>query len=405
MLYNFKEFISLNEKANVASLIKDILDNMTDLEKKNELLRIISKYTYNYNKRKSGYNIDDLVLIEYWYNGMITPVKILEKKGNKFVVSHNIPDSKIKNAPNQELLKQDILDFYLRDNSDLKYNDVDPSLAIDNSINKLPTIDQNLLYKEIKSTLESSDILEDSNVDDVNTEQVSSMSNDLMGKNGFNSFLKILSALNISNDLEKRTTNIETNFSHLYVLDNINKDRLVQILNRFNSMNTIVPVVQKANRIGLYFGVKFSAQTLFIQYGVIINNDEYKEIGEFLFTKKVIDEISQSNNPYLKDFKKDVSYFTDINLLKKLCVLKEEISNFSPAFYIKKTAAFVENDYLKISFHGVGKWDGGVMLADDLKAVKKEFNSWILKSKYRKNVVFSIKPNNFWITFKIKISD
>jgi hypothetical protein len=45
--------------------------------------------------------VGDIVLIEYWYNKMIVPVKIIEKQGNKFLVSHNIETSKIKNAPDE----------------------------------------------------------------------------------------------------------------------------------------------------------------------------------------------------------------------------------------------------------------------------------------------------------------
>ena len=57
---------------------------------------------------KNFYKPGDIVKIQYWYkiimpNGLplITPVKILEKKGNKFLVSHNISQSKIQNAPDE----------------------------------------------------------------------------------------------------------------------------------------------------------------------------------------------------------------------------------------------------------------------------------------------------------------
>lgn len=50
---------------------------------------------------KSFYKVGDVVLIEYWYNHMITQVKILEKRGNKYLVSHNNPHSKIQNAPDE----------------------------------------------------------------------------------------------------------------------------------------------------------------------------------------------------------------------------------------------------------------------------------------------------------------
>jgi hypothetical protein len=53
---------------------------------------------------KSYYKEGDIVLIEYWYNKMITKVKIKAKQGRKFLVSHNISESKIQNAPD-ELLK------------------------------------------------------------------------------------------------------------------------------------------------------------------------------------------------------------------------------------------------------------------------------------------------------------
>ena len=59
---------------------------------------------------KNYYKEDDLVLIEYWYNGMITPVKILEKIGRRFKVTHNISQSQIFNAPDEIVSSSDIID-------------------------------------------------------------------------------------------------------------------------------------------------------------------------------------------------------------------------------------------------------------------------------------------------------
>lgn len=59
---------------------------------------------------KSFYNIGDIVYIEYWYDKMITPVKIIKKQGRKFLVSHYVDKSKIKNAPNQLITKSMIID-------------------------------------------------------------------------------------------------------------------------------------------------------------------------------------------------------------------------------------------------------------------------------------------------------
>lgn len=65
------------------------------------------KYLFEY---KTFYTVDDIVLIEYWYNHMISPVKIIGKVGNKFLISHNIPQSKIKNAPDEYIKSSDIMD-------------------------------------------------------------------------------------------------------------------------------------------------------------------------------------------------------------------------------------------------------------------------------------------------------
>lgn len=62
---------------------------------------------------KSFFNEGDIVLVEYWYNDMITPCKVTEKISNKsFKITHNIPESKIKNAPDEIIKYSDIIDIY-----------------------------------------------------------------------------------------------------------------------------------------------------------------------------------------------------------------------------------------------------------------------------------------------------
>jgi hypothetical protein len=61
---------------------------------------------------KTFYSVEDIVLIQYWYNGLVTPVKILEKQGNRFLVSHDISESKIRNAPTELLKNSEIISIY-----------------------------------------------------------------------------------------------------------------------------------------------------------------------------------------------------------------------------------------------------------------------------------------------------
>jgi hypothetical protein len=60
---------------------------------------------------KSFYDVGDTIIIEYWYNDMLTPVKIVEKISKmSFKVTHNIPESEIKGAPDEIIKSSDIID-------------------------------------------------------------------------------------------------------------------------------------------------------------------------------------------------------------------------------------------------------------------------------------------------------
>lgn len=61
---------------------------------------------------KSFYKVGDTVLIEYWWDDMITPVKVIEQTSPRTIkVTHNIPESKIQNAPDEIISTSDIIDI------------------------------------------------------------------------------------------------------------------------------------------------------------------------------------------------------------------------------------------------------------------------------------------------------
>lgn len=59
---------------------------------------------------KSFYNEGDIVLIKYWYNDILTPVKIIEKVGRRYKVCHNVLQSDLFNAPDEFITSKDIID-------------------------------------------------------------------------------------------------------------------------------------------------------------------------------------------------------------------------------------------------------------------------------------------------------
>ena len=60
---------------------------------------------------KAFYKEDDIILVEYWYNDMITPVRVIEKVSkSRFKVSHDVEGSAIRNAPDEIIKTSEILD-------------------------------------------------------------------------------------------------------------------------------------------------------------------------------------------------------------------------------------------------------------------------------------------------------
>jgi len=61
-------------------------------------------------EKKDFYKEDDVVLIYYWYNNMITPVKIIKRIKGKYLVTHKVSRSKIWNAPDEIIIPSEIID-------------------------------------------------------------------------------------------------------------------------------------------------------------------------------------------------------------------------------------------------------------------------------------------------------
>jgi hypothetical protein len=66
--------------------------------------------------KEFNFKESDKVLVHYWWNHMITPVIILKKEKNRFLISHNIEESKISNAPEQWIKSYEIIDFFKKKN-------------------------------------------------------------------------------------------------------------------------------------------------------------------------------------------------------------------------------------------------------------------------------------------------
>lgn len=88
------------------------LDQIGDSTSHKDLEKDINRNFKYLLEGKNFYKTGDIVLIEYWYNNMICPVKILKKVGRSYLITHNIPQSLIRNAPDEIIKPSDIIDIY-----------------------------------------------------------------------------------------------------------------------------------------------------------------------------------------------------------------------------------------------------------------------------------------------------
>ncbi len=94
---------------------KDVYNKLYYLGLLREYTKHMNNFSNNENLKyiiesKNFYKIGDIVLIEYWYNNMICRVKIKNKVGKYYEVTHNIIGSKIRNAPDEKIRACDIID-------------------------------------------------------------------------------------------------------------------------------------------------------------------------------------------------------------------------------------------------------------------------------------------------------
>ena len=382
-MLKFIEFIKENANVETLAIKIEKLFYTLDTEKQKIMQDILGKYLILDKKKNKVYSPNDVILVEYWYNHTLTPVKVLEKKGHKYLVTHNISDSQIKNAPNELIHKDKVIDFYFKQEKDENKLVIDPDVRLKNAIETLHPFIQKKLYNEINNILnENEEVLSDKHI---------------YGKGVFNTFLKVLSALNMSADLKKITDKCPKDFIYFYQLNDIDANKIKNVMKRFRSLEDILEDINC-----LYFGLKYSDK-LYLSYGYM-KGEETNPIGQFYVNNTVLNEIIETNNKYLHLLKKDMDHIkNNTNHIKKLSRLKNDISTFSPSYYKEKTHPYIDNDMLIIKYYGVGKWESGNMLEADLAELKKSFKEWAINKKYN-DIAFKALAHDFRVTFKIKFS-
>lgn len=280
---------------------------------------------------------------------------------------------------------------------------VDAQIKLSNAINTLDELDQRLLVKELKREFELKEFMVSKEID--TQEEIKSEISDvkdmrLSGKFGFNSFLKVITALNLP-DIQPDYESCPSDFSIIYSLLGLDKNRLVNIMKRFKSLDFATKLIEDTdnNKIGLYFGVKYNKQ-FSLEYGLIID-DNRTVCGDFRLGKSQLRNILSNQSKALASFRELMSD-CDLHKIKVLMRVKYDLDTFSPGYFHRKSNPTIVGDILTAGYYGVGIWNNAILDKNDLIRMKNEFNDWILNQKWKKHVTYSVKPGKFWVYFKVK---
>lgn len=405
MLTKFNLFKNIiNESDNNYSHLKDKYNSLgeyvehlyTIIDNKEEFSTILGEHLKVPAKKykTSSYKVGDYVLLEYWYREFLTPVKLIDKHGRKYTASHDIAESEIQNAPDEIITKDMIVDHFRETKDNKVYKNIPTDVRISNAVNSINPYDQMLLVKKLHDKFKITERVKY----DLDIEEAKNIS--ILGQIGFNSFLKVLSALNLPN-IEINRENCPNDFFLMFISEKLNIDRLLQVFKRFKSMDPISDLLSKSNdSIRVYFGLKYNNR-LMVEYG-IVKDEKRVVIGEYTLSKKNWEKLKEKESKPLKSLQTQIEHI-DIKELKKLMKIKGEISNFSPGYYNEKTNPYIENNTLVQGYEGTGKWDSGTITTKSFDEIKSTFKGWISTQKWAKDIVFNIKPDKFWVWIKIKM--
>jgi hypothetical protein len=187
----------------------------------------------------------------------------------------------------------------------------------------------------------------------------------------------------------------------MYITENINKERLIKIMNRFKSMTQITDVLNDSQKsIKIYFGLNISNK-LEMEYG-ILEGDNKIVVGSYRLNKRLYEELRNSSSRVLESLKKELSD-VDKDILIKMMNIKKDISEFSPGYFNKKSNPYIENNILFQGYQGTGNWEKGTITSESLKEINETFKKWARSKKWFKDVQYKLTAQKFWLKFKIKL--
>ena len=220
----------------------------------------------------------------------------------------------------------------------------------------------------------------------------------IAGKNLFECFLKILSAIGQKNIKSNHELTPEDFLIYL-VTEDVDYVNFRLVSSRFKHLDEIISFFQTSSQvIKVYYGLR---NDMSIEYGLICQ-DSVNKIGEFNFKFETYESLLNSSLLALSNFK---IYLKSLNYekLKLFGKIKKSMNNFNPGYYENKSLPTIKNDIMTFGYYGIGRWDDGFMDHNEIQSVKNNLKHYLIQFPWSEQLQLSIVAKEYWLYINIKL--
>ena len=218
------------------------------------------------------------------------------------------------------------------------------------------------------------------------------------GKNLFNCFLKILTALGCK-DIQVNHELTPKEFFIYLTTNDINYLDIRSVSSRFKYLDLLIENLKTSTQITkLYYGLR---NDMVVEYGLTYQDTSHK-IGEFKFNFDTYESLLNSSLLALFNFKTHLKNF-NYEKLKIFGKIKKGMNNFSPGYFEKQSKPSIKDDIMTFGYYGIGRWDDGFMDHDEVQSVKNNLKNYLIQFPWSEKLQLSIVAKEYWLYINIKL--
>jgi hypothetical protein len=218
------------------------------------------------------------------------------------------------------------------------------------------------------------------------------------GKNLFNCFLKILTALGCKN-IEVNNELAPKEFLFYLSTNDIDYLDIRMVSSRFKYLDMLIENLKNISQTAkLYYGLR---NDMVVEYGLTYQDTSHK-IGEFKFNFETYESLSNSSLLALFNFKNHLKKF-NYEKLKIFGTTKEAMNNFNPGYFENQSKPTIKDDIMSFGYFGIGRWDNGFMDHNEVQSVKNNLKNYLIQFPWSEKIQLSIVAKELWLYINIKL--